>query len=206
MKKSFNLLELVLVLTLLGLLYTFFIPQTKIDKLEELTNRINIYLSYLRVQSLIDSQYDESTLWHKKRWTLKFFRCRESVGGIYFSIYSDKNKSGHPSLDESMKDPLTNKHIYTSNLCKESNQNSKYVLLTKNYNIEKVELTCNNTSGLGQISFGEDGKIYSRLSNIENEFQEFEITKTCKISFFDKNDRTKELIIYPKTAYSKKID
>ncbi len=204
MKKSFTLLELILVIAIMSVLYTFFIPKQKINKLNELTNRINLYLSHIRYQALIDNKYDENSLWYKKRWTLKFFRCRQSVGGIYFSIYSDKNLSGHPSADDSMKDPLTNKNIYSSNLCKSTNENSKYVLLSKNYNVKDVQVSCNETNSLGQISFGNDGKVYSKLSNIEFESNKYEIKQSCFIKFIHENDEFEELIIFPTTGFTKK--
>lgn len=127
MKKSFSLLELILTLLLLAILYTFFIPQFKINKLKELTNKIELYLSYTRLKALVDNQYEDNVLWHKKRWTLKFFNCRESVGGIYFSIYSDKNLTGIPSSSDSLKDPLTNKNIYEP-LANSTKQPSQYLL------------------------------------------------------------------------------
>jgi type II secretory pathway pseudopilin PulG len=204
MKKSFTLLELIFVIKILIVLYKFFIPNQKINKLNEVINRLDLYISHIRYQALIDDKFSNDTLWHKKRWTLKFFRCRESVGGIYYSIYSDENLSGHPNASESFKDPLTNKNIYSSNLCNETNNNSKYVLLSKNFGIKDVKISCNSTTSLGQISFGKDGRVYSRLSNIDNESFEYEIIKSCSIKFIDENDNFKELIINPKTGYSTK--
>jgi hypothetical protein len=204
MKKSFSVLEIILVITLLGFLYTAFLPKTKINNLDELTNRISLYITHLRYKALIDDKYDLSDpLWHKQRWTIKFFNCRKSVGGIYYTIYTDRNKSGHPSAEDSLKDPLTNKNIYSFNTCNENDENSKYVLLTKQYDIEDVNISCNDTTTLGQLSFGSDGKIYSKLSAFDNESEEYEITEPCTIKFISKNKDTKEITIYPFTGYSK---
>ena len=42
-------------------------------------------------KALIDNKYDlDDPLWHKKRWTLKFFRCKENVGGIYYLLQNLK--------------------------------------------------------------------------------------------------------------------
>lgn len=204
MKKSFSLLELIFSLLLLTLLYSMFIPKNQINKLDEITSKLETYLNYTRYKALVDNKYDEENdLWFKKRWSLKFFRCRSSVGGIYFSIYSDKNLSGHPSSIDSLKDPLTNKNIYSSNYCTESIENSKYVLLTKNYNISDIEMSCNSTDSLGQISFGSDGKVYSRLSNLENEENEYEIKEACYIKLIDKKENKKEIVVNPRTGLSK---
>ena len=205
MKKSFSFLEMIIVLLLITLLYTQFIPKNEINKLNEITTRLSLYITYLRYKAMVNNKYDdEDTLWHKKRWTLKFFRCRDDKDGIYFTIYSDKNKTGHPSVEDSLKDPLTNKNIYSSNYCKENNANSKYVLLTKNFDIENVNISCNNTSSLGQLSFGNDGKVYSRLSNYENESEEYEIKSPCEIKLRTKNGEEGTLLIENLTGYVKK--
>ena len=204
MKKSFSVLELILTITLISFLYITFLPKNKINNLDELTNRILLYMSYTRYIALIDNKFDlDDSLWHKKRWTIKFFRCRETEDGIYYSIYSDKNKSGHPSSEDSLKDPLTKKNIYSSNYCKENSSNSKFVLLTKYFGITDVNISCNETTSLGQLSFGSDGKVYSKLSNYENESLEYEIKEPCSIKFFTKEGENKEIIIIPETSYIK---
>ena len=204
MKKSYFLLEIVITISLIAFLYTLFVPKNKINNLEELTNRISLYLSYVRFKALINDKFElDDNLWHKKRWTIKFLRCRESDDGIYYTIYSDKNKSGHPSAEDSIKDPFTRKNIYILYYCKENNSNSKYVLLTKVFGITDVNISCNETTSLGQLSFGSDGKVYSKLSNYENESNEYEIKEPCSIKFLQKDGKSSEVVIYPDTSYSK---
>ena len=206
MKKSFSLLEIILVISLIGFLYTMFLPKTKINHIDELSSKLSLYLTHLSYKALIDDKYDsKDSLWHKKRWTIKFLRCRESVGGIYYTIYSDKNKSGHPSAEDSLKDPLTNKNIYTSNICNENSLNSKYVLLTKEFGISDVQISCNETTSLGQLSFGSDGEIYSKLSAFNNESNEYKIDKPCSIKLISKENNSREIVIYPNTGYIKQI-
>ena len=205
MKKSFSLLEIILVISLIGFLYTMFLPKTKINHIDELSSKLSLYLTHLRYKALIDDKFDsEDSLWHKKRWTIKFLRCRESVGGKK-TIYSDKNKSGHPSAEDSLKDPLTNKNIYTSNICNENSLNSKYVLLTKEFGISDVQISCNETTSLGQLSFGSDGEIYSKLSAFNNESNEYKIDKPCSIKLISKENDSREIVIYPNTGYNKQI-
>jgi hypothetical protein len=203
MKKSISLLEAIIVIVLISFLYIIFIPNNKINKLDEITNRLSLYISYTRFKALTDNKFnDTDNLWHKQRWTIKFFRCRESEGGIYFSIYSDKNQTGHPSIEDTLKDPLTNKNIYSSNFCQENPKNSKYVLLTKMFDIVDLKISCNNTTSLGQLSFGNDGKIYSKLSNYENESDEYEIENPCTIKLISKNNKEKEIILHPKSGFN----
>lgn len=205
MKKSFSLLEIVLTILLISFIYTIFLPKNKINYIDEVTTRMQLYISYVRYKALIDDKFNsEEPLWHKKRWTIKFFRCRESVGGIYYSIYSDNNKTGIPSAEDSLKDPLSQKNIYSSNYCEENSSNSKFVLLTKNFGITDVQISCNDTTSLGQLSFDSDGKVYSKLSNYANESNEYEINKPCFLKFISKDGENKELVVNPYTSYTNK--
>ena len=207
MKKSFSLLELVIVILLLSILYTVFIPKSKISKIDEATNRLILYLKQIRYQAMIDNKYDEnSSLWYKSRWTMKFFRCRKDQEGIYYVIYSDKNKTGHPSIEDTLKDPLTNKNIYSSNYCLEKNENSKYVLLSKYYGIKDINISCNNTSSIGQISFSSNGKLYSKLSNNENEANEYEIVNKCYLELISVDNEIRTIELEPKTSHIRKIN
>ncbi len=205
MKKSFSLLEIVLTILLISFIYTIFLPKNRINYIDEVTTRMQLYISYVRYKALIDDKFDlQDSLWHKKRWTIKFFRCRESVGGIYYAIYSDNNKTGIPSAEDSLKDPLSQKNIYSSNYCEENSSNSKFVLLTKNFGITDVQISCNETTSLGQLSFDSDGKVYSKLSNYANESNEYEINKPCFLKFISNDAQSRELVINPYTSYTNK--
>ena len=201
MKKTFLILELVFVIVILGILYTVFTPKLPNYKLDEVTNRVLIYLNYVRYKALIDDKFEtEVNEWFKGRWTMKFMRCREDKGGgIYFTIYSETNDKGHTGQEESLKDPLTNKYIFTSNSCKKNPENSPFVLL-KYYDIEDVQVSCNTTTSIGQISFGVDGKVYTQLSS-----ENLELKKPCIIRFVSKTKEFRDIKIYPKTGYIEKI-
>ena len=47
MKKSFSLLEIILVISLIGFLYTMFLPKTKINHIDELSSKLSLYLTHL---------------------------------------------------------------------------------------------------------------------------------------------------------------
>lgn len=117
-------------------------------------------------------------------------------------MYSDTyGGTAHFKKTDTLKDPINSKYLY-SNACSEDklNDKSKYILLTKEYDIQKVDVSCNTTSTIGQISFGYDGKIYSQLgTNIK------EITNRCKITMYDSKDNSIDIAIEPKTGYIHKI-
>ena len=206
MKKSFLLLEIILVIALFLVLYSFFIPKTNSNKLNLVSERLVYYLKYVRLKALINDKFEEENdYWYMKRWTLKFLNCRSSVGGFYYTIYSDSNMLGHANKSETLKDPLSNKYVYSSNSCVETKSNSKYVLLSKAFDIKNIELSCNTTSSLGQVSFSSNGKIYSKLSRSALNSSDNEITSPCIIKLTDVNDNYREIKIDNSTGFVKLI-
>lgn len=202
MKKSFFILELIIILIMFSIIYSTIYIKDSTYKFNLFVSKIELYLNFLRYKALIDDKTDlENSTWHKQRWTMKFLRCRENEGGgVYISIYTDINEKSHTNNEEALKDPLTNRYITNSNFCKDDDKYSSFTLL-RNYNVKSVDISCNSTTSLGQISFGEDGRVYSRLSNVDNETYEYEITKPCFIKFTSDNNYEKEIIIYPKTGF-----
>lgn len=155
-------------------------------------------LNYTRYISHIDNKFDISKpLWFQERWTLKFKNCNKTIGGLYYLVYSDTNHGGRVNKNECLKEPLTNRYLYSNGCVKDSvNDKSKYVLLSKEYGVTKVDVSCYRGSGLGYISFGYDGKVYSYLGTNPKE-----ITTPCKINLYDKHNNMATIIIEPKTGY-----
>ncbi|MEA3552791.1 MAG: type II secretion system protein [Campylobacterota bacterium] len=201
MKKSFSLIELIFVITLVAIISSQIIPKTDISKLNLAAEKIILYLNYTRYISHIDNKYDiEDNEWEKKRWTLKFQRCSSSVGGLYYVVYSDTSGgTAHFKKSETLKDPLTNKYLYSNSSCQNNYDESKYILLTKEYGVTKVDVSRNTTSAIGQISFGYDGKIYSQLGTNPKE-----ILNRCEIKLYDEDDKFVSIVVEPKTGYISK--
>ncbi len=200
--KALTLLELVFVIFLLSLISFMVIPKIKDQDLQVATSRLVLYLKQTRYQAMINDMYSlDDPLWHKKRWSLKFFSCNKNVEGLYYIIYSDKNKTGKIKKTHTLKDPLDKKYLYSFHTCKETKDSSKYVLLTQEFNIKEVNVSCNKTKSLGQISFGSDGRVYSRLSNKKGEHYKYEIKKPCLITLVHKNGDSRTIIVENSTGY-----
>lgn len=198
-KKGFSLLELIFVIILIGIISSFFVFKNIDSSLDEASKRLVLYLKYTRYQALIDDKFDkDDDEWFRKRYSFRLRRCSNDTG-LYYTIHSDTNKNGYISKSETLKDPLSDKYIYSSNTCEEVSSNSKYVLLTKNFDIQSVDVSCNETSSLGMIVFGNDGKIYSRFDDIDA--LNYEINEPCNITLYDKNNNNKTIVVVPNTGY-----
>lgn len=198
MKKGFSIVELIIVISLITVMLIIAIPKQNISKLQLATDKILIYLNYTRYTAMIDNKYRvDDYEWEKKRWTLKFQNCSNEEDGFYFVVYSDQSGgTAHFKKAETLKDPLNNKYLYSGYDCIPNKDESSDILLTKKYGIKKIDISCNTTSTIGQISFGNDGKIYSQLgTNIE------EIEQPCTIKLIDKQAKESLIIVEPNTGY-----
>jgi len=199
-KKSFSLLELIFIILIVSIVASQSNIRNNLSKLQLAKQQLLLHLKYTRYIAMLDDKYDSKDfLWHKQRWTLKFLNCQQSIGGLYYVIYSDTDKNGAIKKEESLVDPLNGNHIYSFQ-CTEDKlyDKSKFVLLTKKYDIQNVVLSCNSTSTIGQISFGHDGNVYSRLGNNE---EDYKIISPCILQLTDKYNQTEEIIIHPNTGY-----
>ena len=70
MKKGFSLLELIFVISIVGIIVTHSIQKDNLSKIKIAKNQILLHLKYARYIAMLDNKYDyEDTLWHKKRWS-----------------------------------------------------------------------------------------------------------------------------------------
>lgn len=165
------------------------------SQLKYAKEQLILHIKYVRYIAMLDNKFNhQDPLWFRKRWTLKFLNCQKKIGGLYYIIYSDINKNGAISKSETLKDPLSKNHIY-SYQCKEDSlfDKSKFVLLSKQYGVEQIDITCNSTKTIGQFSFGYDGDIYTKLSTKQNQYDKFRLDGMCKIILIDKKNN-KEVI------------
>ena len=198
MKKSITIIELIFIIIIISFIYTQVTFKKQTNDLKSAAHKIKLYLNYTRYIAHIDNKYDiEDNEWFKKLWTMKFQRCKKSVGGLYFVIYSDTSGgTAHFKKSETLKDPLSNKYLYSNSNCETAYDESKYILLTKQYGIENIDLSCNMTDSLGQISFGYEGKVFGKLGSSPKE-----IESTCFLKIIDAQGSYETITIEPYTGY-----
>ncbi len=201
-KQSFSLIELIFVIVIISIVVIQFLPKLSNSKLNLAANKIIIHLKNTRYQAMIDNKFnDKDDFWFRERWTFKFQRCEKSIGGVYYVVYSDSNHGGHINKNETLKDPLTQKWLYSNYDCDASFDESKDILLTKEYGITKIELSCNNTTTIGQISFGYDGKVYTKLGTKIEDTYKYELKEKCNVNLYDNDNNYVTITIEPNTGY-----
>ncbi len=204
--KSFSLLELIFSILVVGIIISQFIPKNNLSNLNLAANKIILYLKYTRYISMLDSKYTHNDeMWYRELWTFKFQNCSSKVSGLYYVVYSDKNHGGGINKSECLKDPVSNKYLYSHYDCEAGQDESKYILLTKEFGIIDVDINCNSTSTIGQISFANNGKVYSKLATNSNEISKYEINNRCLINLYDINGKYITIAIEPNTGFIHKL-
>jgi len=202
LKKSFSYIELIFILVIIAIISAQFIPKNLNNNLDQAASKIIIHLKHTKYQAMIDNRFNHNdAFWFRERWTLKFQNCSKNIGGLYYVVYSDKNHGGHINKSETLKDPLTQKWLYSNYDCDASFNESKDILLTKEYGVTKVDVSCNRTSTIGQISFGYDGKVYTKLGTKSNDAFNNELKEQCIITLYDKSNNNVSILIEPNTGY-----
>lgn len=198
-KKGVATLELLSVIVIIAFISAAAFFKYQSNPLDKAAKRLVLYLQYTRFYGLSDNKFNHSDpQWFRARYSFRIRRCNNQ-SGIYYTIHSDADKNGYIKQAECIKDPLSNKYIYSSNICEQTANNSRYVLLTKEFGVVKAELSCNTTDSLGMIIFGEDGKIYSKFD--QNDPKAYEITQPCTITLYNEKGDFKTIVAEPQTGY-----
>jgi Tfp pilus assembly protein FimT len=199
-KKSFSLLELIFIIILITIITSFSFYNINQNKLLLAKKQIILHLKYMRYIALLDNKFDHTnTNWYRESWNLKFRWCN-GKDKLHYYIYSDKDNNGHVKEDETLIDPLTNNHIYSTTKCQDNINRTNYTLLSKYYNISKVEISCNQTNSLGQILFLNTGIASSKFVNNVN-MNKYTIKDDCYLKLFDSNRNESIITITANTGY-----
>lgn len=189
-------------LVLVAIVIAISLPKKQISSLELATDRIILYLQYTRYLAFLDNKFRvDDHEWEKKRWSVKFQRCSDPLDGLYFVVFSDES-GGTAAFKkkDTMKDPLNGKYLYGQGQCEPRMDESKNIYLTKEYGIQNVTISCNNTSTIGQIGFGYDGHVYSSLGQNIVQIQE-----PCLVTFEDQYHKRSTIMIEPRTGFVHKL-
>lgn len=118
--------------------------------------------------------------------------CDSSVGGIYYVVYKDENLKGSPNKTECVVDPVSKKYLYSNNDCVATEDEDHRILITKEYDISKIIVSCNQTTTIGQLAFGRFGEVYTKLSDSSTDNL---LKEDCFIDLYNKNNIKKRIQI-----------
>jgi len=196
MKKAFTLLELVIVMVVVSIISVMLIPRFADSKLTEASDQIISHIRYTQHLALIDDRFDPAKQdWFKERWQIGFWQCAN--GDWYYIVGRDLDHGGGIGKSESAINPSDKKHIFTSNACDLSNDESPEILITKNYGISSItfSVSCGDNK---YVAFDNLGRPYQ--TTLGGDSLDL-IHDPCEIKFIS-NDGDFTITIEPETGYT----
>ena len=213
MKRAFTLLELVLVIVVIGIISAVVVSRIDDIQIDKAAQQVLAHVQYTRHLAMMDNQYDpEDPNWFKKRWQIQFQYTGSSPRKYYYTIYSDKDKSGGYAQSEIAKNPLNSNQLLTGKkgISTNTGMYSKKMDLYKSYGITNVSLAgCRNGGVSGSLRIGFDFQGRPIVKNMHALTKPYSssaerrlATKTCELKLTDKNDNTATISIEHETGYA----
>ena len=232
MKKSFTMLELVMVIVVIGILAAVIIPRTGSNKLAEAATQVVADIRYTQHLAMIDDKFNPNLAhWYRQRWQIAFSTAHSTRS---YSIFSDSPSittgayDGNPSANityskvEVARNPL-DKYRYMIGVANSNFDNSSTQRITprldigKTYGVVDVKMSNGTSSTVKRILFDHLGRPYrgtgsSTAAHPLNSSVEFVASSTILIKLCVKacvgNNRTVNsdteimIAVEPETGYT----
>ena len=175
MKKSFTMLELIMVIIIIGILATVIIPRTDSNKLAQVAIQVLSDIRYTQHLAMIDDKFNPNiTHWYRQRWQIAFSTANSTRSYVIFSDSPslttgayDSNPSANIDYTkvEVAKNPLDNFRyligVANSNFDNSSTQRiSPSLDIGKMYGIIDVKMSGGTSSTVKRILFDHLGRPY----------------------------------------------
>ncbi len=195
MKKAFTMLELIAVIVIVSILSVVLLPRFSDDKLREAADQIISHIRYTQHLAMIDDRYSPTDAnWPKERWQIGFWQCAN--GDWYYIVGHDLDHGGGIGIAESAVDPSDRKHLFTSNACVLTDDESGSILITRKFGINGITLSpaCGDNR---YIAFDNMGRPYrSTLGAAAYDI----VRNRCDVTF-TADDGNFTIAIEPETGY-----
>ncbi len=221
MRKSFTLIEVVLVIVVIGILAAVIVPRLRSSRVEDAANQILSHIRYTQHLALMDDKIDPSKKdWYKELWQIRFFKkASASADGSTpkwaYAVFSDRDSGsgydGNPNATtgEVALEPETKKLLSGGfTISYNDSRTYKPAAIGETYNIVDVKFS-------SSCSFHQSKRvIFDYLGrplrgNPQNYTQPYEkdkiVQSICYITFcFDSNscDKNFTIAIEPESGFS----
>ncbi len=211
MKKAFTLLELVLVVTIAGILSLASVVQLKDRSLRQAAEQILFHIRYTQHLAMADARFDLSQEWYKTRWQLLFSNCGGTKEICAYSVFSDWTgmHTGNPDPQELAINPLNRNQLLTGGMGGNriikyyDKEATKQLNIGQKYQIKKVRMNhCGSTAK--RIAFDHLGRpVMGNLRTMKSPYQKRRLLKRrCEIQLIHQDNRHISIAIEPETGYA----
>lgn len=210
-KKSFSLVEIIIVIVIISILSIFLLPRFEKNSLDIAANRIINDIEITRMLALHSDTFDTSdSNYFKKRWQLIFSKSNYSDGYYAYTIFLDDvgGSSGNPDIEEIAKNPTDETKLLSggfSGILKTSDiRATPQMNVGKEYGVVDVKFEggCKYYTSK-RIGFDELGRpLVGNISKYTRAYQRL-MKSECEITLCEDSncDKNRVIIIEPYTGY-----
>jgi len=113
MKKAFTILELVFVITVIGILSVVVAPRFGTTNLKDAATQVVSHIRYTQHLAMSNDKYDpldvaSNNSWFERRWRIAFSKSVNTKNHYAYTIFDDRlsNASGNPDRNEVAVNPV----------------------------------------------------------------------------------------------------
>ncbi len=209
-RPAFTLLELVMAITVMGILASVAIPRLNRDLTQEAADNVLASIRYTQHLALLDDKHKfDKAKWQRRFWRIYFGTCEDKP---YYAIGTDDDmggsSNGRVDLNESAIDPANGKQMWAHDgaTCEGSHTLSDLSpndFIGKKYGIVKGSPTPSGGCTNKYIGFDHLGRPYnSGFVNSSTPDNAGRITSECILTFTLTNGKTFAIKIEPETGYA----
>lgn len=206
MKKSFTLIEIIIVIVIIAILSSIVSPDNNIDITNEASAQIISHIRYTQQLGLKDNKHrqDYDKQWQNGYWKWSWTNCSKDSGSFY-TITSNEDLTGSISKTDSIFDQATGEYLYLNkNYCgnrDSSIDESTDIDLYKRFGIEHI-YSSGGCSKVQNISFDYFGRPHSGNYNNNSLFFQHILHEDCILTFQYDSDKNFSITITAQTGYT----
>lgn len=208
MKRAFSYLELVIVLIVLAILFSFALPNLKPDTLALAANQVAHHIRYTQHLALLDDKMGLGEHWYRRYWRIYFHsgKVGDTKKQWRYTIFSDDASfSGNPnSIYQIALNPENPTKRLTSGFAKQYYKDAQItpsLNLSRTYGVSNIVFkNCGNNNQT--IAFDSFGAPSSTIKNANSPFEK-RLLNDCEITLFNAQNRSIKIIVYAITGYVK---
>jgi len=197
-KSAFTMLELVMVITVLGILAVLALPRMERDVRQEAADDILSAIRYTQHYALMDNVINpNNSNWQRAFWRFGFEGCSDN--GVFYYIGSDKDLQGNIDAGEEAMDPSNGNPMMGVNnkpcegdlsaqsitIGTQQYPSSSNIFITKKYGISDSNITyaggCSDTNQ--HIAFDNLGRPHTGITNIARPDFATLLQADCNLTF-----------------------
>jgi len=201
-RMAFSMIELVMVIVVIGILASVFIPNLNKNIRQEAIDSIISDMVYTQQLALLDNKHNINDIkWQMTYWKWRYTLCSKT-NKVFYSVSSDMNEKGNVNRKESAIDAYNGKYLYQSNyFCKDgatsSEDDSPRVIISERFGIKSILNGGSCEREVQSIAFDSFGRPHRGIESYSSPNYKFLMKRNCSFtfSFFDEDIKPFTIII-----------